>query len=117
MSRISQGGEVDKEMIGLTLPDSFYLQKMVYQAQAVILKAEVGTVVSQLATNMMSWEPKSGKRATCECLDVEATFWRLRWNITTNTHGKMESIFFIYYSKKKKLAFGARLFEDLFQLS
>ena len=54
MSRISQGGEVDKEMIGLTLPDSFFLQKMVYQAQAVILKAEVGTVVSQLATNMMS---------------------------------------------------------------
>ena len=53
MSLISQGGEVDKEMIGLTLCGSFYLQYMVYQAQAVILKAEVGTVVSQLAINMV----------------------------------------------------------------
>ena len=53
LSLTSQGGEVDKEKIAPTLCGSFYLQKMVYQAQAVILKAEVGTVVSQLATNMM----------------------------------------------------------------
>ena len=49
---------------------SFYLQKMVYQAQAVILKAEVGTVVGQLATNMMWWEP------THEPL---ASVWMIFW--------------------------------------
>ena len=53
LSLISQGGEADKEKIALTLCGSFYLQKMVYQAQAVILKAEVGTVVRRFATNMM----------------------------------------------------------------
>ena len=75
MSLIFQGGEVDKEKIALTLYGSFYLQKMVYQAQAVILKAEVGTVVRRLATNMMWLEPKSGTRATGKCLnDILATF-------------------------------------------
>ena len=96
--------EVDKEKIALTLCGSFYLQKMVYQAQAVILKAEVDTVVSQLATNVMWWEPKSGTRATCECLnDVLATFWRLLWNITANTHSKMESNCFILFKEKSGL--------------
>ena len=72
MSLISQGGEVDKEMIGLTLCGSFYLQYMVYQAQAVILKAEVGTVVSQLATNMVWWEQKVAHEPLAS---VSMMFW------------------------------------------
>ena len=45
---------------------------MVYQAQAVILKAEVGTVVSQLATNTMWCEPKVAHEPLAS---VSMMFW------------------------------------------
>ena len=45
---------------------------MVYQAQAVILKAEVGTVVSQLAINMVWWEQKVAHEPLAS---VSMMFW------------------------------------------